>query len=80
MRIHTSLEWTLNSPPKPHAFASLPLQSRLYCYIVALMPCIAVLLNTIPAKFILYHFKDALDCGELTSSTFMVLGLIGIAL
>ena len=26
-RIYTSLEWCLNSPPKPHAFASLPLQS-----------------------------------------------------
>ena len=26
-RAYTSLEWCLNSPPKPHAFASLPLQS-----------------------------------------------------
>ena len=26
-RNNTSLEWCLNSPPKPHAFASLPLQS-----------------------------------------------------
>jgi len=26
-RSYTSLEWCLNSPPKPHAFASLPLQS-----------------------------------------------------
>ena len=26
-RAYTSLEWALNSPPKPHAFASLPLQS-----------------------------------------------------
>ena len=28
-RAYTSLEWCLNSPPKPHAFASLPLQSVL---------------------------------------------------
>jgi cytochrome c oxidase subunit 1 len=28
-RNNTSLEWCLNSPPKPHAFASLPLQSAL---------------------------------------------------
>jgi cytochrome c oxidase subunit 1 len=28
-RSYTSLEWCLNSPPKPHAFASLPLQSRI---------------------------------------------------
>jgi cytochrome c oxidase subunit 1 len=26
-RAYTSLEWCLNSPPKPHAFVSLPLQS-----------------------------------------------------
>lgn len=26
-RSYSSLEWCLNSPPKPHAFASLPLQS-----------------------------------------------------
>lgn len=28
-RAYTSLEWCLNSPPKPHAFASLPLQSNM---------------------------------------------------
>ena len=27
IRCYTSLEWCLNSPPKPHAFMSLPLQS-----------------------------------------------------
>ena len=27
-RVYISLEWGLNSPPKPHAFTSLPLQSR----------------------------------------------------
>jgi cytochrome c oxidase subunit 1 len=26
---HESLEWALNSPPKPHAFVSLPLQSKI---------------------------------------------------
>jgi cytochrome c oxidase subunit 1 len=26
-RAYNSIEWCLNSPPKPHAFASLPLQS-----------------------------------------------------
>lgn len=28
-RNYSSLEWSLNSPPKPHAFVSLPLQSAL---------------------------------------------------
>ena len=27
-RSYGSLEWALNSPPKPHAFVSLPIQSR----------------------------------------------------
>lgn len=26
-RTYSSIEWSLNSPPKPHAFVSLPLQS-----------------------------------------------------
>ena len=26
-RAYSSIEWCLNSPPKPHAFVSLPLQS-----------------------------------------------------
>ena len=29
-RAFSSLEWALNSPPKPHAFASLPLQSSTF--------------------------------------------------
>jgi cytochrome c oxidase subunit 1 len=29
-RSYPSLEWALSSPPKPHAFVSLPLQSSLY--------------------------------------------------
>ena len=32
-RAYDSLEWCLNSPPKPHAFASLPLQSGIYVVI-----------------------------------------------
>lgn len=28
-RSYSSLEWALNSPPKPHPFVSLPLQSGL---------------------------------------------------
>jgi cytochrome c oxidase subunit 1 len=28
-RTYSSLEWSLNSPPKPHAFVSLPLQSAI---------------------------------------------------
>ena len=28
-RTYSSLEWSLNSPPKPHAFVTLPLQSSI---------------------------------------------------
>jgi cytochrome c oxidase subunit 1 len=28
-RTYSSIEWALNSPPKPHAFVSLPLQSAI---------------------------------------------------
>ena len=31
-RLYNSLEWCLNSPPKPHAFVSLPLTSNLLRY------------------------------------------------
>lgn len=29
MRAFPSIEWCLNSPPKPHSFLSLPLQSKI---------------------------------------------------
>jgi cytochrome c oxidase subunit 1 len=35
-RSFSSIEWTLNSPPKPHAFVSLPLQSGLTAYIACI--------------------------------------------
>ena len=31
-RVYNSLEWGLNSPPKPHAFVSLPVQSGLFSF------------------------------------------------
>ena len=36
-RVYISLEWCLNSPPKPHAFVSLPLQSILAWFISGLI-------------------------------------------
>lgn len=34
-RSYNSLEWALNSPPKPHAFVSLPLQSSVCVHGIA---------------------------------------------
>ena len=34
-RNYNSLEWSLNSPPKPHAFVSLPLQSTLNNFVLS---------------------------------------------
>ena len=39
-RSYNSLEWALSSPPKPHAFLSLPLQSILYALAFILFICI----------------------------------------
>lgn len=33
-RCYSSLEWGLSSPPKPHAFVSLPLQSKLVNFVL----------------------------------------------
>jgi len=33
-RLYNSLEWCLNSPPKPHAFVTLPLTSSLSLYLI----------------------------------------------
>ncbi len=33
-RLYNSLEWCLNSPPKPHAFVTLPLTSSLYLHLI----------------------------------------------
>jgi cytochrome c oxidase subunit 1 len=33
-RNYNSLEWSLNSPPKPHAFVSLPIQSKIFASII----------------------------------------------
>ena len=43
-RSYNSLEWCLNSPPKPHAFVSLPLQSEV------LTPEVIDLLNVLSAS------------------------------
>lgn len=46
IRAYTSLEWCLNSPPKPHAFASLPLQSSVVNPVwMAICACIFLLWN-----------------------------------
>ena len=36
IRAYTSLEWALNSPPKAHAFVSLPLQSGFFSNYISL--------------------------------------------
>lgn len=45
-RNNTSLEWSLSSPPKPHAFASLPLQSGIESTISDLFNATTALTDT----------------------------------
>jgi heme/copper-type cytochrome/quinol oxidase subunit 2 len=40
-RTYDSIEWALNSPPKPHAFTSLPLQSKTSLYSLFTLICFA---------------------------------------
>ena len=51
-RAYTSLEWALNSPPKPHAFASLPLQSAVSEWIF-----FSILGGNTFAKFMRYLYR-----------------------
>lgn len=60
-RAYSSIEWCLNSPPKPHAFASLPLQSyqnlkkliiKLIFSFSFLVPLLMFFTIRLPAKFI----------------------------
>lgn len=50
-RSYNSLEWALNSPPKPHAFVSLPLQSFSASIILFVNPLsVTDLVNTVTVK------------------------------
>ena len=54
-RNYNSLEWSLNSPPKPHAFVTLPLQSSGDFFFIKFLFCIFFI--SIPAliiKFLIY--------------------------
>lgn len=57
-RNYNSLEWSLNSPPKPHAFVTLPLQSNWDFLFIKYLFCIFFI--SIPAfifKFLIFFFK-----------------------
>ena len=63
-RAYSSLEWALNSPPKPHAFASLPVQSynRLVAYLISLCIIIHIcLLIRIKVLIIITRFQVSIQ-------------------
>jgi len=45
-RSYPSLEWALSSPPKPHAFVSLPLQSNLKFIFILLLLLLLIIIIT----------------------------------
>lgn len=57
-RAYNSLEWCLNSPPKPHAFVSLPLQSK---YSLAFISSLSMLWPLFESNkyFSLFEYCDA---------------------
>lgn len=53
-RAYNSLEWCLNSPPKPHAFVSLPLQSK---YSLGIISCFIMLSSLFEKNKAFYFFE-----------------------
>jgi cytochrome c oxidase subunit 1 len=79
-RNYNSLEWSLNSPPKPHAFVSLPMQSSfviisqliLICWLIVLISCCIFNFFLVPLSLgSLFDLKESLILTEQkdTSST-----------
>ena len=61
-RSYNSLEWALDSPPKPHAFVSLPLQSLLGLIIYNFLSNTKVIIYRFITMFILANlFKSSLS-------------------
>ena len=64
-RSYNSIEWGLNSPPNPHAFASLPLQSRFNIGIVltlAISLLVSISFKLPIPKIIKNYLKKAEKC------------------
>lgn len=57
-RAYNSLEWCLNSPPKPHAFVSLPLQSKYSLGFILSLPIFSPLFDN-NKYFSFFQYCDA---------------------
>jgi len=86
-RNYNSLEWSLNSPPKPHAFVSLPLQSNIFnsiCKKFTVKNLIKICIIAILSAIIRYIFivkigldiKQTYDFFYLFISTGIFIGII----
>nr|QNS38554.1 cytochrome oxidase subunit I [Paracoccidioides brasiliensis] len=64
-RNNNSLEWCLNSPPKPHAFVSLPLQSKYNSNFLEIIILYFNILSQLdipkPHKYLDYKLKSGFD-------------------
>jgi len=79
-RSYNSLEWALNSPPKPHAFVSLPLQSSFFPTEIApnLVDCFTSNVNIWSQEILMVKqyflhltaINDAIDMMREASSSF----------
>lgn len=54
-RSYNSLEWGLNSPPKPHAFVSLPLQSGFFGFIYGKLTLIRLICLSVGLGLTLFY-------------------------
>jgi len=80
-RSYPSIEWGLNSPPKPHAFTSLPLQSGFLSNFKKRFT-LANLLPLIAAAVLVWFFRQYISnhIEELTITVAMGVSLISLAL
>ena len=58
-RSYSSLEWCLNSPPKPHAFVSLPLQNNVNSFL--LKPILNIYILSCSYNFFFFNLFEKTD-------------------
>jgi hypothetical protein len=66
-RSYSSLEWALNSPPKPHAFVSLPIQSDFFGT-VSLADCFNIFCQIKDDMGLVNELLDSLRSARLPSA------------
>ena len=82
-RVFESLEWGLNSPPKPHAFLSLPSQSvhrKYFLYIHGTYAQVFLSFNLVITTLLMVKCEFSYSCIALATSVILLLYTICVAI